>query len=257
MKSFLFRIAKDRSYRFSWRAKKRRGPLAFIMRSFGGWKEQPHIQTFAQAFLDQRFTVVRFDTTNTFGESEGKYEDATVTNYYNDFEDVISWAKEQPWYKEPFWLAGHSLGGICTALYAERHPERVAGLAPISTCISGKLSVETKKYKSILQPWKETGWFEYKSETVSGRIKRLKWSHMVDRMKYDLLPEAKKLTMPVLLIVGELDDGTPPEHQKLLFDALPGPKELHIIKGAKHTFIEPEHLTEIMVLFDRWIKKYA
>ena len=69
-------------------------------------------------------------------------------------------------------------------------------------------------------------------------------------MKYDLLPDAKKLTMPVLLIVGEYDNGTPPEHQKLLFDALPGPKEMHIIKGAKHTFIEPQHLAEIKELFN-------
>lgn len=232
-------------------------PLTFVMHGLGGWKEQPHIQTFAQAFLENGFTAVRFDTTNTYGESDGKYEDATTTNYYEDLEDVISWAKIQLWYTEPFSLVGHSLGGICTALYAERHHQKVAGLAPISTCISGKLSMETKKYKSILKSWEKTGWFAYESETVPGRIKRLKWSHMVDRMQYDLLPEAKKLTMPVLLIVGELDDGTPPEHQKLLFDVLPGPKEMHIIKGAKHTFIEPQHLVEIKELFDRWIKKYA
>ena len=88
-------------------------------------------------------------------------------------------------------------------------------------------------------------------------MKRLKWSHMADRLKYDLLPDAKKLTMPVLLIVGELDDGTPSEHRKLFFDVLPGPKELHIIKGAKHTFVEPQHLEEIKGLFDKWIKKYV
>lgn len=235
----------------------KKGPLAFVMHGLGGWKEQPHIQTFAEAFLENGFTVVRFDTTNTFGESDGKYEDATTTNYYNDLEDSISWAKGEPWYTEPFWLAGHSLGGICTALYAEKHPEKVAGLAPISTVISGKLSADTPKYKSSLASWEKTGWLEYPSETVAGRIKRLPWSHMVDRMKYDLLPEAKKLTMPTLLIVGELDDGTPPEHQKLLFDALPGPKEMHVIKGAKHTFIEPKHLKEIKALFDKWIQKYV
>ncbi|MDO8594361.1 MAG: alpha/beta fold hydrolase [bacterium] len=233
------------------------GPLAFVMHGLGGWKEQPHIRTFAEAFLENGFTVVRFDTTNTFGESDGKYEDATTTNYFEDLVDIISWAKGQPWYKEPFWLAGHSLGGICTALYAEKHPEQVAGLAPISTVVSGELSKDTDKHKAYLGEWERTGWREYQSETEPGRMKRLKWAHMVDRLKYDLLPDAKKLTMPVLLIVGELDDNTPSEHQKLFFDMLKCPKEIHIIKDAKHTFITPEHLAEIKALFDRWIKKYA
>src|SRR3989338_8501416 len=124
--------------------------LAFVIHGLSGNKEEPHIATFAQVFKERNYTVVRFDTTNTFGESDGKYEDATVTTYYEDLEDVISWAGGEPWYLEPFWLAGHSLGGICTALFAEKFPEKVATLAPISTVISGKLSAETPKYKSAL-----------------------------------------------------------------------------------------------------------
>ena len=60
------------------------------MHGLGGFKEQKHIQTFADAFLENNFTVVLFDTTHTYGESEGKYEDATTTNYYEDLEDVIT-----------------------------------------------------------------------------------------------------------------------------------------------------------------------
>jgi alpha/beta superfamily hydrolase len=67
--------------------------LVFIMHGLGGFKEQPHIETFARVFRDNDYTVVRFDTTNTFGESEGNYENATVTNYYEDLEDVINWAR--------------------------------------------------------------------------------------------------------------------------------------------------------------------
>jgi len=100
----------------------------------------------------------------------------------------------------------------------------------------------------------KTGWLIAKSESKPGLIKKLKWSEMEDRLKYDLLPEANKLTMPVLLIVGDKDDGTPPEHQKMLFDKLPGKREMHVIKDAPHTFKEPEHLTEIKDIFNNWIK---
>ncbi|MDO8574309.1 MAG: alpha/beta hydrolase [bacterium] len=233
--------------------------LAFVMHGLGGFKEQPHIKTFAEAFLENNYTVVRFDTTNTFGESEGNYEDATTTNYYEDLEGLIEWAKSQNWYREPFCLAGHSLGGICTALYAEKYSEKVKGVAPISTVVSGQLTTETPKHHRVAEEWERTGWREEISESIPGLVKRLKWSHMEDRLKYDLLPEVRKLTMPILLIVGEKDDGTPPEHQQILYEKLPGRKEIHIIKNADHNFrnngeLNESALKEVKDIFDKWIK---
>lgn len=226
--------------------------LAFVMHGLGGFKEQPHVQTFADTFFENGLTVILFDTTHTFGESEGLYEDATTTNYYEDLEDVIDWARTQSWFEKPFWLAGHSLGGISTALYGERHPEEVKALAPISTVVSGKFSADVKSKER--NEWKRTGWLIRESESEPGRIKKLKWSHMEDRMKYDLLPEVNKLIMPILLVVGDQDKSTPPEHQKMLFESLPGKKEFHIIKGAPHTFRDLVHLTEIKAIFNKWIK---
>jgi pimeloyl-ACP methyl ester carboxylesterase len=229
--------------------------LVFIMHGLGGWKEQGHIDAFAQAFKDNQFTVVRFDATNSYGESDGDYADATTTNYYEDLEDVIAWAASQSFYEEPFFLAGHSLGGISTALYAQKYPEKVRGLAPISTVVSGKLSQQTKPYSpEVLEEWKKTGWLIKESYTKPGLMKKIKWSEMEDRLKYDLLTQVNKLDMPVLLIVGSEDEGTPPEHQKILFDALPGKKELHILNGGPHTFIEQQHLKEIREIMDRWIR---
>ncbi len=225
--------------------------LVFVMHGLGGNKDQDHIETFASAFKEKGYTVVRFDTTNTYGESDGEYVDATTTNYYEDLEDIIEWSKQQEWYQEPFILSGHSLGSICVALYAEKYPEKVKALAPISTVVSGKLSQEANPKET--EEWKKTGLRIQESKITKGLIKTLKWSHMEDRLKYDLLPEVDKLTMPVLLIVGNKDDRTPPEHQKILFDKLPGKKEMHIIKGAPHTFIEENHLKEIKDIFLKWI----
>jgi pimeloyl-ACP methyl ester carboxylesterase len=231
--------------------------LAFVMHGLGGFKEQPHLQAMTEAFKQNGYTVVRFDTTNTLGESGGNYEDATVTNYYEDLEDVIKWASVQEWYQDPFLLAGHSLGGMCIALFAENYPKKVKGIAPISTVVSGRLSVEAhKRYEpKEFSEWEKTGWLEQKSRSKPGVMKRLKWSHIADRLKYDLLPGANKLTMPVLLIVGEDDTSTLPEHQRVLYDVLSGRKELYIINGAPHTFCNPEHLAEIKQIFDNWIKR--
>ncbi len=230
--------------------------LAFIMHGLGGFKEQPFIRATAEALLEHGYTVVTFDTTSAFGQSDGDYADATTTNYFEDLEDVIGWAAKQRWYIEPFLLAGHSLGGICTALYAERNPAKVKALFPASTVVSGKLSLETYTPEELKQ-WQEKGWQEEPSASKPGVIKRLKWSHMADRLNYDLLPNINKLTMPVLLVVGELDSPTPPQHQKILYEALPGPKELHVIKGAPHTFRDLKHLHEIRQIVTTWLKKFS
>ncbi len=234
--------------------------LVFVMHGLGGFKEQEHIKTFADTFKQEGFTVVRFDTTNTLGngESGGKYEDATTTNYFEDLEDVIAWSSRQDWHQEPFWLVGHSLGGISVVLFAEKFPTKVKALAPIATVVSGKISLDAPRYKGndILKTWKETGWRVEESKSQPGVIKKLKWSHMQDRLKYDVLKNINKITMPVLLIVGDQDDSTPPQHQKILFDHLRTNKEMHIIKGAPHTFKEGKHLKEIRTIFTKWIRKH-
>lgn len=227
--------------------------LAFVMHGLGGHKNQPHIQTFADAFRESGYTVVLFDATNSTGKSGGKLEDATLTNYYQDLADVIAWSGKQNWYREPFWLAGHSLGGISAALYAEKFPKKVKALAPISTVVSGKLSLETHS-KAELREWERIGMRSWESSTQPGLTKHLKWRHITDRQRYDLLPKAKKLIMPVLLIVGSLDLTTPLKHQKMLFNALPGQKELRVINGARHTFTEKKHLAEIKKILKQWIK---
>lgn len=228
------------------------GKLAFVMHGLGGSKEQPHIRAMVEAFLENGYTVVTWDAVHTFGESRGGlYEDATITNYYADLEDVIDWAKEQEWYVEPFVLCGHSLGGISTALFAEKYSEKVKALAPLSTVVSGKLSLETKA--DDLESWKRDG-IRVTMSHDGTKEKRLKWSHMENRLKYDLLENVDKLTMPVLLIVGEKDDPTPPEHQQILFEKLPGKKELHTVKGALHSFYEPHEQQEVKQLVKSWIE---
>ncbi len=228
--------------------------LAFVMHGLSGFKEQPHIEIIAQAFQENGYVTVCFDTTNTFGESDGDYADATVTNYYEDLEDVITWAAIQSWYREPFCLAGHSLGGICSILYAEKYPQRVKGIAPLSTVVSGKLMLDATP-KEEIENWEKTGWLVVESKTTPGLIKRLKGSFVSDSLKYDVMNEVEKLTMPVLLIVGSQDESTSVEQQQLLYDALLGQKEIHVIEGATHTFRETQHLAEIKQIVSRWIQK--
>lgn len=228
--------------------------LVFIAHGLGGYRTQRHIQDFAQPFREAGYTLVLWDATNSFGQSGGDYEQATTTNYYEDLQDVVAWATDQDWYEEPFVLAAHSLGGMSVALYAQEHPEQVKALAPISTVVSGKLSALAFG-EEFLMEWKRRGYRE--EPRHEGGVKKLQWSHMEDRLKYDLLTSAHRLTMPVLLMVGGGDVRTPYEHQKMFFDAIPqGKKELHVIPDVEHSFRPNENSSEqIQSYFRDWIAK--
>jgi pimeloyl-ACP methyl ester carboxylesterase len=232
--------------------------LVFIMHGLGGYKEQPQIQAFTDVFREYGFTVVRFDTTNSIGESDGKFEDATTTNYYEDLEDVITWSHNQPWYKEPFVLIGHSIGGYSVALYTEINPEKVVAVAPIAPVVSGRLRMSAfERYEpEMLKNWQATGWWIRSSASRPGITFKLPWTFITNSMTDDLLPLAQRLTMPFLTIVGEHDTLAPPEYVSELFSAVLGPKELHIIKDAPHNFREKRHLNEIKAIIGKWIEKY-
>jgi pimeloyl-ACP methyl ester carboxylesterase len=229
--------------------------LAFVLHGLGGWKEQPHVAAAAEAFLEAGLTVVRYDATDGVGEAGGSFAEASTTGFCNDLEDVVAWASEQGFYREPFFLSGHSLGGMACGFFAEKHPEKVAGLALLAAVVSGELSFASEYYRPKLEAWKAAGWIEMRNARDPEKKHRLHWGHVEDRFRFDLLPDAGKLAAPTLLIVGERDNGTPPEHQRLLFDALRCPKELHIVPGAGHAFWEESHLRELKRILAEWLAK--
>jgi len=230
--------------------------LAFVMHGLGGFKEQPHIQLIANTFQEAGLTTILFDTTNSIGESDGKYEDATMENYYEDLEDVISWSKSQPWYQEPFILAGHSLGGYSVIRFAEKYPEKVKGVFAWAPVVSGELSYKATKQSNELIEWQKSGWKIRTSNSKPGLELRLPWSHMTERLSHNLLPGADKLTMPIAILVGDQDTSCPPTHQQILFDTIP-PKEkqLHIVKDARHNFNDKKHLEKLKTILRKWIQK--
>lgn len=229
--------------------------LVFIAHGLGGFKEQKHIESFAKAFIKAGYVVVRWDASNTIGESEGSMENATLTNYYEDFEDIVKWAREQDWYKEPFVVSGHSLGSACCILYTTKHQNKVRALAPTSLFLSGKTYSDSLD-KAELKGWKEKGFVLQESSSKPGVMKKLNWSLMEDLLTYELFDKAKIINKPTLLMVGSEDSGTPPKDQKRFLEGLATKdKELHIIEGAPHTFKKKNHLKEIEDIMYKWAKR--
>lgn len=229
--------------------------LTVIMHGLGGFKEQPHIVELAAASVEQGFITVRFDAADSIGESAGSYEKATVTSYYHDLQDVIHWVEHQHFWHGPFVLMGHSLGAFCVALYAEEHPEKVRGLAPLATVVSGKTILDQWGPK-VMEEWARTGFKVKESNSKPGVVLRLGLQFAEDCLQYDLLPKAARLEMPILMLVGDQDDSTPLETQQLFFKALPSlNRHLHLIHGAGHTIRDHEQLKVLKEIASDWLKE--
>lgn len=245
MNDFFIKNRQGQNIAISLKRNNKQKGLAFIMPGLGNTKEEKNIQTFADSFFDKGFTVVSFDVTNGVGDSDGDYAKASFTGYYNDLCDVIDWAQTQDWYIQPFVLVGHSMGGGCILRYGADHPDRLLGLVTVATVIGGHQTLAKFGRDDLPAIKKENG---------QEIIKKLDWkSFTKDILQYDIVPEAYKLTMPVLMMVGDKDMGTPVEDQMKVYDGVAGDKEIYIIKGAPHTFVEAEHLNETKEIIHNWL----
>lgn len=208
--------------------------LVFIAHGQGGSMAQVHIQAFGRAFLESRYRVVYFDATHSLGESGGELIDVTYDGYIEDLEDVINWARGQQWFQQPFALCGQSMGAQSTAWYAEHHPEEVKLLAPIAPTVNYKLWSGTLD-PEFKRQWQERGYKEEMSRTL-GKPFKVGWGVAESLKKFDLLPTADKLTMPVFFLVGEFDQPCPYQNQKILFDKIPSQRKQFVkIAGAEHS----------------------
>ena len=212
---------------------------AIVQHGLGGTKDEAHIKATADTFFEAGYTTVRFDATNTFGESDGTYELATMTKHCADLEDVVAWAQRQSWWGGRKVLSGHSLGGYAVLRYAANHPGSVDAIVPLSPVVSGELSFRAHDAydPAYILKWKETGWREDRSVSHPERLRRLPWSHMEDRLTHDILPDAHHITIPVCIIVGDTDRVTPPVHMELLVHALSHTRvEYTVIPECSHVF---------------------
>jgi len=233
--------------------------IVFIVHGLAGYKEELSICKMTDIFLDNKYTVVVYDSTHARGESDGEYENTTAQKRYDDLCDVIIWAKSQKWYIEPFVLVGMSLGGYVVTKYSEDNIEKVKAVFPFATTISGEITVATmREFKpEKLKNWKESGSFIHISKSQSGLELKLPWHYIEELITHDLRPNASKITMPILFMVGENDDSCPSKYQKILWDLIPkNPlNEFHIVEGAPHTFREEIHIQKLGNLLDNWLKK--
>ena len=207
------------------------------------YKEQDVIIQTAKTLNNIGYMVITFDCRNSRGKSFNNRSCASMSSMYADLWAVISWAKEQSFYTEPFLLGGHSLGGSVVLNYAEKYLQSVSNLILISAIFDGNELYQNtaKSAPEFMQQLQNAGVIR----TQDGVDCFLDCTYLNDLQQYDLYKNVTNLAMPTLIITGDNDTASLPENNQRFYKCLLCLKELHVLGNCLHIYDTEENKKDL------------
>lgn len=174
------------------------------------------------------------------GDSEGKFEDTTLTQYIDDIKCAVDTISK---YTDNIALIGSSLGGIVSLQEAskDKRVKALVLLSPVS--VFPHKSKRSEFQPEGLKKWKEKG----HAFTDSGRFGKLKinYTYYEDGLKYGDYSIYRKINIPTLIIHGDADKSVPIEESKELIKYLKRSSFL-TIKGADHGYTDKKDFEKMI-----------
>jgi dipeptidyl aminopeptidase/acylaminoacyl peptidase len=232
---------------------KRKIPLVVLVHGWSANKLGTWSAFFVKAareFSKNGFAVLRFDFRGS-GDSEGGFEDQSITSMLKDLDAVITQVSEK--YPEvdnsKVCLIGHSQGAYISFLQATKD-KRIRCLV---SWMGGLSDVKDFWGKTWLEEIERRGyiytWLDYK----------LTKKYVKDSLKYSLVKNYRRIRAPTLFVYGELDDSVPPSEGLKFYKKIKVPKKLVILKELDHVFSGEKvkkHVIRITLQWlNKWIKK--
>ena len=189
--------------------------------------------------LSNDFHIVAIEL-NGHGNSPDRADENTMESYLTDIDGIITQ------YEKPV-LAGHSMGGALSQLYALRHPEKISGIILIGT--GAKLRVFPLIFDMLENNFEgyveAVGSYMFCEETSTELIEASK--NEIRKCKpgiinrdfaacnnFDIMEMISDISLPALILVGEQDLMTPVKYSNYLHEKLPN-STLHVIENAGHS----------------------
>lgn len=204
----------------------------------GGTKQQAMVERFAPA----GYNVLRFDFSYV-GDSEGDYEDLTVTGEIADCLGALDFMHE--FGASECTLVGSSLGGLVALLAAAQLAHLVSRVAVIAAVADAGLFTDGLTDKDIAE-WRSRG----RRRVGSGFLKP---TFLDDVLRIDAPKAMRHVTMPVLVMHGDADDVVPFSHAELIRESVSGPCTVEKFPGVGHRFEEPGALERLLDVLGNWL----
>ena len=220
------------------------GPTLVLCHGMESTRHGTKQQAIVERVLPMGISVLRFDFSYV-GESEGRFEDLTITGEVDDALGALDFLQE--FAPSRVILVGSSLGGAVALLAAARTPERVHAVATIAAVADTALFTKTLTAEDI-DAWRRTG--------------RRRWhdgylnvGFLDDVQRIDIPLAVTTLHQPLLVMHGEADTVVPPAHASILAAAAAGDVTLAMFPGVGHRFEEQGALAELLACLESWVHR--
>jgi dipeptidyl aminopeptidase/acylaminoacyl peptidase len=195
-----------------------------------------------EAMLNQKgISTFRFDFYG-HGDSEGKFEDLTLSEAINNVHKAIHVLKNSGY--EKIGLMGSSFGGFASLIAASELPELIC--LALKSPVSDYLGLLIAKGQEIDIPlWKDKGFIPVIGS--NGQSLKLNYSFYRDAETIKSYDAIEKIKIPAMIVHGDKDKTVPLE-QSLQCAQLMEDCRLEIIEGADHTYTQPRHFERMLSL---------
>jgi 3-oxoadipate enol-lactonase len=223
-----------------------------------------HLWDLAAPTLAQRHTLVRFDLPG-HGESEVAQEDFSLEDIAST---IVAYADSAG--IERFDYAGVSVSGALALELAYRYPDRVKHAAVVCSAAffggpagwAERIELVSSAGTAAVVPSIPERWFapDFLAKDPGTVEKLLRTIAATDNDSYirvcralgdfDARPFLQDITVPILVVSGELDPGAPVEAGAAIVSAVPGSRQV-VIAGTSHQAVveKPLELAQELVSF--------
>lgn len=214
--------------------------LVILGHGVTGNKDRPLLKALADALEEAGIASMRFSFAGN-GYSEGKFTDATISKEALDLKAVLDRVVSEG-YRVAY--VGHSMGGAVGVTVASEDP-RIEALVSLAGMVYTKDFA--KREFGDVRPDAGFMWDEPTCPLSSAYMNDL---YQID----NLLDAGSKVSAPILLVHGTVDDVVPIKDSRDIYSKISGSRKLVEIEGADHVFSEAstQPMTETVV---RWLRQ--
>ncbi len=214
-------------------------PLIIMLHGFTADKKSKKWVALQKVFDNQNISSFRFDAYG-HGESDGNFEDITITEAIDDILYAIQYLKAQGYTR--LGLLGASFGGLASIIAASQTRDLLA-LALIAP-VSDYEEVERKrKTPEEMVLWEERGFsFAHRKNGEKLKLNYTFFEDAKNNLAYDV---AAKISIPTLIVHGDMDITVPVAQSKKTAELIPQ-CDLVIVQGADHFFSEEKHFAKMV-----------
>lgn len=208
--------------------------VVILAHGFNSNKNKDTYIIYQNLINDLGFASFRFDFYG-HGESNGKFEDITVSEGVDDILSAIRLLKQNGFQKVG--LLGSSFGGAASLLAAAKTNDLNALI--LRSAVSSYEEFErNRRGPEEIKKWEQDGFIEVWTEE---HPKRLNYAFFQDLKNHNGYAAGRNIRIPTLIMHGDSDTIVPVEQSMRLHKEIPQ-SELLIIKGAGHRYTDNKEL---------------